>query len=234
MSTLAEIRAAVFRNLGRSDLATEHADRVDQVINDVIRERICRDHNWGSMEAAWTRNTVADTELYSFPDPDNFKDCERILVRQTSTDRWRVLDEATENQIRFMEPYSPTGLPRVWSRRADSFRLKPTPDVSTYQMMLLGWRLPGDMASDGSTNWATIRYPSLVEQLATADAFEMYGESQRSAALYQAAASALQRAIVDDKRRSIPAVTTISPSMAMGRPGTGWNSAYGRRNWELV
>ena len=234
MSTLGEIKAAVFRNLARSGAATAHADRVYEIINDVIRERICRDHNWASMEAAWTRNTVADTELYSFPDPDNFKDCERILIRASSDDEWYPLDEMTENQIRFSRRFSTSGMPTVFSRRADSFRLKPVPDVSTYEMLLLGWKFPGDMTSESNTNWATIRYPALVEALATAQAFEMYGESARAAQLEQGATSDLQRAIVDDKRRSMPAVANMTPSFAMGRPGTGWDTRHGRRVGELI
>lgn len=221
MATLSEIRAAVLRNIDRASAPSSEYDDIDKFINQVIREVICRDHNWASMEAAWSRNTVADYDLYSWPDPDEFKDAELILLRSDSTSRYVPLDELTENQIRWNYAATQTGKPTRWSRRANGFRIRPTPDVSTYGMLVVGWKYPAEMTADSNTNEFTLKHSRLVELWATARAFEHYGESERGEFWRQRAERSLDEAIAADRRRLLPAHGYITPSVNARRPETG-------------
>jgi len=221
LATLSEIRAAVLRNLDRANAPASEYDDVDNWINQVIREIICRDHNWSSMEAAWSRNTVADYELYSWPDSDEFKDCEMILLRASSTARYVPLDELSENQVRWTNSRLDTSKPRCFSRRGNGFRLRPVPDVSTYGLLVVGWKYPATMTADSNTNEFTLRYSRLVELWATARGFEHYGESERGGMWRQMAQAELTDAVNADRRRLMPAHSYITPSPNARRPDTG-------------
>lgn len=230
MATLAEIRGRVQRNLDRLQVTTAEDDDVDSLINEVIREDICADHNWASMEAVYTMNVTADTSLYAWPNPDNFKDCDWIKVRYASGEDYHDLTEEGVRVLADTSRYTElsTERPRAWARAGDSFRIRPIPDVSTYGLRLKVWEYPGYLVADGNTNWFTVHKPKLVILGTTMLAAIYWGEG-RDAEVWKALYDAeLGKATATDKKRLSPSQMTLKPSVVAGRQESG---VPGRSAW---
>ena len=219
MATLADIRGFVLGNLDRVGSPSVDNTTVNRWINQAIREVICARHNWQFMEDSATVNTIADVGNYSWPLPDTFKDADLMLRRQDSTSPYFVMEEMTENQIRWQFPLTTQSDPTwVWSRRGSGFRLRPIPDKSTYGIALIGWWYPAEMTADTNTSELTTRYTRLLETWATVYGFEYHMEYDKAAQKRQAAETELAAAIIMDRTRLAPSRETLTPSRNAGRP----------------
>lgn len=218
MATLAQIRGRVQRNLDRLQVTDTEDSDLDALINEIIREDICADHNWASMEAVYTMNVTASTSLYAWPNPDNFKDCEWMKIRSSSTSEYTDLTEEREavalDASRWTEQTE--SKPMIWARSGNAFRLRPIPDVSTYQLRLKVWEYPGEMTTDASTNWFTVNQPKLVIIGATYLGTLYYGETQDAQIWQQMYMQELGKAVGVDKKRLSPANPTMKPGVAAG------------------
>lgn len=220
MSTLAQIRGRVQRNLDRLQVTTTEDSDVDALINEVIREDICADHNWSSMEAVYTMNVTASTSLYAWPNPDNFKDCAWIKIRYESTDNYVDLTEESSHVLADADYYDETDTDRpvAWARAGNSFRIRPIPDASTYSLRLMVWEYPGYLTADGNSNWLTVNRPKLVIIGATMLASLYWGEPSEAAVWQALYRDELGKAISVDRRVQEKAFGTLLPSMVAGKP----------------
>lgn len=219
MSTLAQIRGRVQRNLDRLQVTTTEDADVDALINEIIREDICADHLWPSMEAVYTMNVTASVSLYAWPNPDNFKDCDNFKIRYETTDEYVPLLEEDPGVLLDTSRYPETDedRPRVWAVAGEAFRIRPIPDASTYSLRVKVWEYPGYLTTDGATNWFTVNKPKLVIMGATMLGALYYGEAQDAAAWQALYRDELGKATNTDKRSQLPARPTFKPSLAAGR-----------------
>ena len=230
--TLAQMRAAVQRNLGRVGVTTTEDSDVDRIINQTIREDICADHNWSAMETTTTSETTSDgVGTKTWPSPSTFKDCEWIQVRKDSSSNYRFLDELSERAIldQFGELSTEEGLPYCWARSGTSYHLRPIPDA-TYTLRIKYWAYPADLTSSDS-NFITLYWTKLLEYGATARGLLYYGENEAAAQWMAMYRDELGKAISVDRKIQAPATLTLKPSMVAGRPtpGIASGSAWYRR-----
>ena len=230
MSTnLGQLRDRVKRNLDRRQITTEESDQITVWVNQVIREDICADHHWASMEAMYEINTTADVDLYAFPSPDRFKDCLAIWVQSETDGEFSELEELAEREL--LRDYSDTttGTPKVWSRSGEGFRLRYVPSTSDFRLRLRVWEYPDELTEDSSTNTFLQRWSKLVEFGVTARACLYWGESPQTAQLWtQMYRDELGKAVAVDRRRLSPSTLILKPSSYAGYPAS---SRRGRRRW---
>lgn len=235
MATLSEIRDYCLRYLARSAASGSEPDDIDHLVNQVIREIICTRHNWPSMEAVYTstNGTVANEDLYDFPNAAYFKDCLLVLVNDsaTSTTIWKPLDEVTERLQRWeFLSSTDTGTPTRWSRFGKKIRFRPIPDVATIDLMTIVWEYPAVLAGDSDSNDFTDNYASLVESWVIAKALGYYRENEAAQFMRGLAEAELAEAIRQDKIISAPSAQTMAPSRIAGVPRSNTASWKWRRS----
>lgn len=215
--TLAEMRAAVQRQLDRAGAPSTEDTDVDRWVNQAIREFLCSRHNWAPMEAEYEAPTVADQHDYTVPNPDYFKDFAAIEISDDG-DSFVELEEISAAQYRQLFPdRTRTGKPYSWCRFGDTgFVLGPTPDVSTYTLRSTVWEYPAELTTDSATNRFTQFYTHLVEQFAVAVGYGFYFDESRFQGRLSIATRELDEAIKNDRNRLAPSRQTAVPSRSAG------------------
>ncbi len=216
MPSLSEIRTAVLANLDRVNAPTNEQANVTRWINQSIREDICAVHYWASMYARKTVYLTADVSTYSWPEPTLWKYTAFLGVREDGTGAFAKLDEVTPAELLYGERRDSTGIPRFWCKRGAGFQVAPTPDVSTYQIEVIGWKYPADLVDDGNTNDFTSYYSRLIEHLVTARGWLHYGEDVKADLWGKRADAALRQAISVDRERMLPHQATLVPGAGAG------------------
>jgi hypothetical protein len=212
------MRELVRRNLKRRNpLPGEDAD-LTRIINQKIREDICADHYWSFQETIVEINTVAGTDLYSWPFPEQIKDCRWIAIREAADGEFVELDEDDEISLIFDRCNTEQGVPDAWARTGKAFRLQPIPDSSDYTLKLKIWKYPAPLVDDADTNDFLLYWSQLVEYGVTARASLYWGESPSDAAVWeQKYREELGKAISTDRRAQAAANRTLGISHAAGR-----------------
>lgn len=220
-TTLGQLRDRVRRNLDRHQITAEESDQITVWANQIIREDVCADHHWASMESMYEIDTTAGVDLYGFPNPDRFKDCLLIWVRTETDGEFRELDEMSERELLRDYSDSTTGAPRAWSRSGEGFRLRYVPDASTYRLRLRVWEYPLELTEDSHTNSFLQRWSKLIEYGVTARAALYYEESPQNAQLWtQMYRDELGKAVAVDRRRLSPSTLILKPSSYAGYPAS--------------
>lgn len=220
--TLAQMRAAVQRNLGRVGVTSTEDSDVDRIINQTIREDICADHNWSAMETTTTAETTSDgVGAKTWPSASTFKDCEWIQVRKDSSSNYRFLDEISERAAyeAFGELSTEEGLPYCWARTGTGYLLRPIPDA-TYTLRIKYWAYPAELTSSDS-NFVTLYWTKLLEVGATARGLLYYGENETAQLWLGMYRDELGKAVSVDRKVQAPATLTLKPSLVAGRPTPG-------------
>lgn len=234
--TRGEMRAAVLRNLGRVAASQDEKDDIDRWINQTMREDVCADHLWAGMEQLRTRTTTAGTGTYAYQNATVFKDCAWIALRRTSDDEFVLLTEISELEAytSFSEQTEGRGLPICFARQAESYLLRPIPDLSTYDIREKVWEYPADITigsgGDSSTNFILTSWSKLLEFGTTYRACLQYSESEQAVQWLQLYRDELGKAIAVDRRRLAPANLTLKPSLVAGQETSGLPGGTGLWN----
>jgi len=222
LANLGDIRARVKRNLRRLQVSDAQDEDINVWVNQIVREDLCADHLWPFQYETFTMSTTAGVELYSFPNPDNFKDCAWIEIRPTATDAFRELTETSERALLRRFSSLATGQPRAWAMSGEYFRVKPTPDASTYLLKACIWSYPDELTQDANSNKFTRHFSKLVELGVTARACLQYGNSPEKWNIWNGLyREELGKAIATDRRAHAPSLMTLKPSLAAGKVEAG-------------
>lgn len=229
MATRLELQTRVQANLGRIGVTTAESTAVQTWIDQAIREDVCADHAWSGMEFTRTRSLIVGTDTYAFQNPTVFKDIRFLTLRPAVGQDYYQLQEITLESLRDRSLFTEQSneRPIAFARDADSYIVAPIPDA-TYPVREYVYEYPAALSADGSTNFATLYNPKLVEYGATIRAALFYGENDMYALFSQAYANELAKAMGVDRKRLSPAKMTIRPSDAAGTPepglarGGGW------------
>jgi hypothetical protein len=216
MASLSGIRERVIVNTLRQDAAADEESSVNTWINQYIREDLCAVHNWASMFTRQTVYLTADVALYAWPEPTVWKTALHMGIRSSTSDPFTKLDEISFSQALYGASRVQTGYPKYWCKRGDGFMVIPTPDVSTYQIEVIGFKYPYDLVADADTNDFTTRYARVVEAGATARGWLQYGEDAKAQLWLQLEEKWRRQALMVDKDRMLPFEMFLQPEDVPG------------------
>ena len=234
MATLDELKSRVLRSLDRVGGGASEEALVETWINQVIREDICSDISWSSMDFSLNFPTVKGQDLYDVPalyaaslgvtDTDLVKDIDMVRFCVGTGYNFITLIEVGQ-RVEF-ERFSDIaeGAPQVVARSGDQIRLRPTPDVDgdseNYILQVVGWAYPLPLETGSDSNEITRRNPALVEHAATARGLMYFGEYEKAGFFSQKYEQAYQTAINESKRSKAPANLVMRQSVSAGRPSS--------------
>lgn len=224
MPTLAEIRAAVLRNLDRASVAATESTDVDTWINGVIREDLCQEHSWSFMEASSSATTV--TSVATVAQPTSCKDIDFLRFRKVATDEWATLEEISYQSL--LEEFSEItkGVPRAWARRGAVVHLRPIPEVTGWLLDFTFWQYQPTLTAN-QTNDILTEYPRLVEIAATVRGLLQYGEEQRATVWQQLYEQHKARCVKCDRNRLAPSDLHLNISLDSGKRASGLKKSSG-------
>lgn len=217
MASLSELRTAVLNNLDRAGAPSDERANVTRWINQAIREDICAVHYWASMYSRRTVYLTAGINVYAWPEPTLWKYTAFLGARPDGEGAFAKLDEVSSPQILYGVSRDLEGFPRYWCKRGSGFQVAPTPDVSTYQIEVIGWKYPADLVDDSNTNAFTDYYSRLVEYVVTARGWLHYGDDTKADLWGKRAQAALNQAVQVDHERILPHQATMIPGGSAGR-----------------
>jgi hypothetical protein len=230
LATQAELNARVLRSLQRVGVSSTETTDITSWINETIREDICLAFDWPFMWDTDEQNTSNGDSSYDFGagagfTSADFKDCHGIWYRESSTDEWKQLAEESYRTLLAEYAEEASGPPAAWALSAvsatgvASFELRPVPD-GTYATRALCSVFPAAI-SGTSSNYLTARHPRLVEYGTVARALRSLHEDARAQTWEGLFQSALQSAVLKEKRAAGRRFGSMRRSSAAEVPARG-------------